>query len=198
MVGSTIVPAPPTKIEAEARAINRPKERHPVFVMAAGTDEIHEVVRVFRENAAEQSSRRAIELTLDEIPLKRIKNGPRAGQPFYFGLPEFIEALQQAIGFNVNPRLVELDMLKRHYKAGSRHWGRVAFIVKRAARLLLRERRRNTGRQLADYFAPAFAQIYKLPPERNPYLVADVDAAAFPPSPHADADVFDDYASEDA
>lgn len=80
----------------------------------------------------------------------------------------------------IDPILLEADAQKRFYKAGSRHFGRVAHLLKLAAKLAVK---RGRGMIVREHLAQAFETIYGTGPDRNCFLVADINACPFPPGP---------------
>lgn len=174
LVGDVIVRAPSSS--SDAKIVNNPPSRFPVFVFAGGTD----LMRAITDNVSDplilEVARRSVTLSFSEIPIDRASNGLIR----YRGMEKFLTTLEREMGFPPDPRLTEAPIHARHYKAGNRYFGRVACIIKNAALLSV-----MNGSKMPpfDYLPAAFADLYKLPAKKNPYLVADIDSVDFPPLP---------------
>lgn len=171
LVGDVIVRAP--EGGKGSAFVNNPPYRFPVFIFAGGTDIIRVITDNMRDPTIIETARRSLTLHFTEIPCSRGNDGHMV----FKGMPQFIDTLQKEMGFEPDPRIVEYDMQKRHYKAANRYYGRVACILKRAATLSVLD---GDVRRPHDYLAEGFAELYKAAPDKNPYLVADIDSIGFP------------------
>jgi hypothetical protein len=183
LVGEPIVPPPEDTDARVQRAVADSSERYPVFLLIAGTPVIGKFAADFSNEHREQFSRRCHEIAFAKIPWIRSgdsSSGSASGTSEFRGLLKFINALLSAMDVQVDPTLLEADGLKRFYKAGSRHFGRVAHLLKQAAKLAVKQGRGLIAR---EHLAQAFETIYRTGPDRNCFLVPDIDACPFPPGP---------------
>jgi hypothetical protein len=181
LVGEPIVPPPDDASPAVKRAVADNSERYPVSMLIAGTPAVGKFVDDFSTEHREQFSRRCEEVAFAQIPWIRA-SGPAGGAASdtseFRGLAKFTKSLLSAMDVQIDPILLEADGQKRFYKAGSRHFGRVAHLLKLAAKLAVK---RGRGVIMREHLAQAFETIYGTGPDRNCFLVADIDACQFPP-----------------
>ena len=180
LVGTVVVPPPPAADAREKLLVNDHGEKHPVFLIIAGTPSVLKFTRDRSEEAYDQFSRRCKEAPFEEIPRTK---PDRAGTSQYKGLVEFIENAQTALGFPHDERLTTPDMLDRFYKASGKQFGRLMHMLKEAAREIV-----LTGDgSLYDLLPWAFEQTYRTGDLKNCFLVPDIDKCPEPPAPRRGA-----------
>ena len=183
LVGEPIVPPPDDASPAVKRAVADSSERYPVSLLIAGTPVVGKFTADFSTEHREQFSRRCEEVAFAKIPWIRSDGpagGPASATGEFRGLAKFIRSLLSAMDVRIDPILLEADGQKRFYKAGSRHFGRIAHLLKQAAKLAVKQGRGMVAR---EHLAQAFETIYRTGPDRNCFLVADVDECPYPPGP---------------
>lgn len=186
LVGEPIVLPPDDAVPAVKRVVADGSERYPVSLLITGTPVVGKFADDFSNEHREQFSRRCEEIAFTKIPWVRLDSSASGSAASatdaseFRGLSKFIDTLVSAMGFSIDPGLLEAEGQKRFYKAGSRHFGRVAHLLKQAAKLAVKQGR---GMITREHLAHAFETIYRTGPDRNCFLVSDIDACPFPPGP---------------
>jgi hypothetical protein len=177
LTGEIVIGLPETAPASFAATVNDTSARSPVFLVLAGTRRVNSFTSDFSTEDREQLSRRCENHPFREVP---VKNSGDDGAQQFTGLKDFVELLTAKIGIPIAPELLSEDGQKRFYKAGWKHLGRVAHLLKTAARIAILTDAQTIS---PNHMAKAFELLYKTGPLRNCFLVVDIDACAFPPAP---------------